>query len=53
MKKEYTGPRLTVVSLPHDGSLLAGSPVLEGGQLGAPALPPVDPLELPGLPAEP
>ena len=53
MKKEYTGPRLTVVSLPHEGSLLTASQVLVGGEVGAPALPPVDPLELPGIPAEP
>ena len=52
-KKTYQPPQMEAVSIQHEVSLLTASQVLVGGEVGAPALPPVDPLELPGIPAEP
>ena len=41
-KKTYQSPQMEAVSIQHEVSLLTASQVLVGGEVGAPALPPVD-----------
>ena len=52
-KKTYQPPQMEAVSIQHEVSLLTASQVLVGGEVGSTALPPVEPLDLPGIPAEP